>query len=229
MRRIGLEVLAVAVFGLCAGGARAADPCSPAQSFGGPLASLIGQFTQQQRAQACVTERQAQWAEYNGRQKAAADKAAADKIAADKVVADAALQKQAADAKIVGRVAAPARRGRAVRDTVVAEIRVRHRREASRVDAPDPQVAEAHRHEVYLRLVRDENAPDNLCHDPKTARTVMTGWNGLDTMKGASVQVIDIEHMTTVYVHADDKKRVVPWGVRDEPWRAPGGNGDDAP
>ena len=88
---------------------------------------------------------------------------------------------------------------------MVAEAHARHRRERAHEDAQkDREQAQARRRDAYLRLVRDENASDNVCHDPKTAKLVMEGWNGLDTMKEASVRVIDIEHMTTVYAHAGD-------------------------
>ncbi len=199
MRGVFLGVLAASAFALSMAGARAADPCAPVQAsgYGNPLIGLIGQLTQQQRAQACVAERRAQWAEYNARQKAAADHAAAD----------AAQQKQVADAKdAAARAAAEAQHVQAAHQAVVAEARVRHRREQSRADAQkEQQEAEARRRDAYVRLVRDENAPDNVCHDPKTAKMVMEGWDGLDTMKEASVRVIDIEHMTTVYAHAGDQ------------------------
>ncbi len=199
MRGICLKVVAVVALALVVSEARAADPCAPAQAsgYGNPLASLIGQFAQQQRAQACVSERRAQWAEYNARQKAAQDKAAAD----------AAQQKQVADAKdTAARAAAEAQHARAAHDTVVAEAHARHRREQSRADAQKEQLAaEARRRDDYVRLVRDENASDNVCHDAKMARVVMEGWNGLDTMKEASLRVIDIEHMTTVSAHASDQ------------------------
>ncbi len=185
----------VALIALYATATQAADPCSPAQapSYGNPLVNLIGQFGQQQRAQACAEERRSQWAEYNARQKAAQDKAAAD----------AAQQKQAdAEKAAASQAEAAAKQAHAA---VVAEAHVRHRRERAHDDVLRQQAAEAKRRDAYLRLVRNENAPGNICHDPKMARTVMTGWNGLDTARGASVQVIDIEHMTTVYFHADDR------------------------
>ncbi len=199
MRGVCLKFLASAALALVVTGARAADPCSPVQAsnYGNPLMGLIGQLTQQQRAQDCVTERRAQWAEYNGRQKAAADQAAAA----------AAQQKQVADAKdAAARAAADAQHAHAAHQAVVAEARVRHRREQSRADAQkDREMTDVRRRDAYLRLVRDENAADNICHDAKTAKIVMEGWNGLDTVKDASVRVIDIEHMTTVYAHAGDQ------------------------
>ena len=198
MRGICLTILAAGCLTLVVTGARAGDPCSPApaQEFGSPLIGLIGQLSQQQRAQACVAERRAQWAEYNARQRVLQEKAAAD----------AAQQKQVADAKdAVARAAAETRHADAARDALVAQARARHRREQARAVAQEAQqAADARRRDLYLRLVRDENAADNVCHDPKMAKTVMAGWNGLDTMKDASVRVVDIEHMTTVSLRPDD-------------------------
>ena len=195
MRRI-VTALAMA---LVAGGARAADPCAPAagSAYGNPLASLIGQVVQQQRAQACVAERRAQWADYNARQKAAQDRAAAD----------AAQQKQVADAKdAAAKATAALQQAHAAQAAELAEGRARHRRETARAEGRrEREAADARRRDAYVRLVRDENAPDNVCHDPKTAKIVMQGWDGLDTMKEASVHVIDIEHMTTVYARAGEQ------------------------
>ncbi len=211
MRGVLLTVSAVAIVVSQATGARASDPCTPSAgrsygSFG--LVAMIGQMAQQrQLAQDCAAERQAQWADYHARQKALQDKAAAD----------AAQQKQAADAKLAADAAVAAQHTQTAELAAAAEARTKHRRAQGRAAAARAQVAaradaarvqqqtEAQRRDMYVRLVRDENAPGNICHDPKMARTVMEGWNGLDTMKDASVRVIDIEHITTVTARSGEQ------------------------
>ncbi len=177
--------------------AQSSDPCQPVQaSYGSPIASLISQFSRAQRAQDCVAERRAQWAEYNARQKAAHDKAEAD----------AAQQKQAADTAAAAQLAQDKTQHEAAeRKRVASEARRQHRQEQARLaSARQHDEAAAVRQQWSAQLARDEAAPENICRDAKLARQVIEGWNNLDTMRDAGVKVIDIEHVTTASVHAGE-------------------------
>ena len=193
-----IVLAAVLTVAATAAQAQSNDPCQPAAAgaYGNPLVSLIGQFATQQRAQACAAERRSQWAEYNARQKAAHDKAEAD----------AAQQKQAAAQQAeTQRQQDVASRAAAEHARAAAETRAQHRRDQARLAAVrQREDTDARRQQFAVRLAREENAPDNVCHDPKLARQVIDGWNNLDTMRDAGVRVIDIEHVTTVAAHAGE-------------------------
>jgi hypothetical protein len=180
--------------------ARPADPCVAASSGGSALGMLAAALTQSQRDRDCAAERQAQWADYNAKQKAAQDKAAAD-ATAQKQQVDAAARAQAAEQ--AQRVASAAQQ---TRRRSAQAARARQDREATA--QADRAAAEQARADTRLRsiaLIRAENAPGNLCRGPKLARLVMQGWNALDTFKELGVEVIDIEHVSTVYAHPDDE------------------------
>jgi len=174
------------------------DPCASAPVYGSAINLLMSALMAQQHEQACAAERQAQWAAYNAKKKAAQD--AADAAAAQKQQ-DAARQAQAAEAAQRQEAANAATRQR-VRAAAEQSAR-RHREQAMAQDLRLRQQAEARRRLRYVALLKLESAPDNACRDPKLARVVLEGWSNLDAMKGEDIRAIDIEHLTTVYFHPD--------------------------
>jgi hypothetical protein len=174
------------------------DPCALAPVYGSGINLLMSALMAQQRAQACAAERQAQWAAYNAKKKAAQD--AADADAAQKQQ-DAARQAKAAEA--AQRQAAEDAATRQHMRMVAEQSARRRREQATAQNLSRRQQADAQRRLRYIALLKLENAPDNACRDPKRARAVLEGWSNLDAMKGESIRAIDIEHLTTVYFHPD--------------------------
>ena len=188
----------------------------------GALGMLTNMISQPHRSSDCAALRRSQWAEYNAKQKAARDKVEADAAAQKQAAATvdaakiaAAAQVADAHAAVVVRRAAASAAARRERGAARAD-EVRTQREAA-VEAARVQrvaAAEAARGQrtaalaqraAYVRMVAAENAPDNMCRQPKVARAVMDGWNELDAFHAADVHVIDIEHFTTVAWHAADQ------------------------
>ncbi len=185
----------------------------------GMLSNMIGE---PRRSSDCAELRRSQWADYNAKQKAAHDKLTADaaaqkqtEAAADAAKVAAATQAASAHAAVVVRRAAASAVARRERNAARAD-EARVQRDAA-AEATRMQIiaqAEAVRGKrtaalaqraAYMRLVAAENAPDNMCRQPKVARAVMDGWNGLDAFHASDVRVIDIEHFTTVSWHAADQ------------------------
>jgi hypothetical protein len=162
------------------------DPCASAPTSSSPFGMLVNVLVQQQRQAACAAQRRAQWEEYKAKQKAAKD--AADASAAQKQAAQAEAARAHAQAEDKARADQAAAEARAARKK--AQQRELARNEARR--------SAEHKRLRHLALMQAENAPDNHCRDPKLAKAVIEGWNGLDTMKAADVRTIDIEHLTTV-------------------------------
>ncbi len=173
------------------GGTRS-DPCAAgSQATASPLGMLVNAIVQQQRERACLQERQAQWAEYNAKQKAARDAAEAD--AAQTKARQAEADKAQAQAQEKARAEQAAASARTARKKAA-------QRELARADE---HRAEESRRLRTIALLRAEASPDNHCRDPHLAKAVMAGWNGLDTMKQAGIQTIDIEHVTTIAFQAE--------------------------
>jgi hypothetical protein len=176
----------------------AQDPCRPAPVYGSAINLLVTALMQQQRAQACAAERQAQWTAYNAQKKADQDKAAADAAQKQQVQAQ-----QAATAE-TQRQEAAAQATRRQRDRAAADQAARRRRDQAAAQARvDRREEEAQRRLQYLEQIKAERSPDNTCHEPKLARAVLEGWSNLDAMKDQGIKAIDIEHLTTVYFHPD--------------------------
>jgi hypothetical protein len=171
---------------------------APVYGAGNAINLFVSALAAQQRAQACAAERRAQWAEYAAKKKAEQD--AADAAGAQKQK-EAAEQSAAAETARQADAAEAERRRRA---HAAAEEAARKRREQALAQARrDRQDAEAQRRLRVLELIKAEQSPDNTCREPKLARLVLEGWSNLDTMKGEGIRAIDIEHLTTVYFHAD--------------------------
>ncbi len=190
------------------GGMSGGDPCAAQQSMsGGALGMLTGLLAQQQRERACAAKRQAQWAEYSARQRAAKDQADA---AAAKQKADADAAAQARDQAASAKAASASREAKRRQ---VASVQARREQEAARAAAKQEDAArrQAEREALvttrarYEAILRAERSPDNFCRARKLARGVIDGWNDLDSFKDAGVKVIDIEHFTTVYFHPEDQ------------------------
>jgi hypothetical protein len=168
------------------------DPCSAsAQPAASPFGMLVNAIVQQQRERACVQERQAQWAQYNARQKAAKDAAAADAAQAKARQAEADRAKTQAQEKARAEQAAASARASRKKSAL---------RELARADE---RRAEETRRLRAVALMQAESSPENHCRDPHLAKAVMDGWNGLDAMKQAGVRTIDIEHFTTISFQAE--------------------------
>jgi hypothetical protein len=183
---------------------------------------LTNMVSQPHRSGDCAALRRLQWAEYNAKQKAGHDKVEADaavqkqtQAAADAArLAQAAQQASAHAAVVVRRAAASAmaRRERSAARADEARVQRDAAAEATRVQrlaaaeaVRSQRAAALAQRSAYVRQVAAENAPDNMCRQPKVARAVMDGWNGLDAFRAADVRVIDIEHFTTVSWHAADQ------------------------
>ena len=190
------------------------DPCrraAPTGGSSGAFGALASMLTEPQRSRECTELRRSQWAEYAAKQKAAKDKTDADAASARKVAEDADAAKVAAAAAAASvHEAAVERRATAAaasrRQRSAARAEEAQARRVSEDEAMRGQRAAAlARRTAYVRMVAAENAPDNMCRQPKVARAVMDGWNGLDAFHDAGVKVIDIEHFTTVGWHAGDQ------------------------
>jgi multidrug efflux pump subunit AcrA (membrane-fusion protein) len=153
------------------------------------LATVLNQV---QRDKACAAYRQAQWNDYNARQRAIQDqrKAQADAQAAAAQQEEAAREQVEAGVQTERAAAARAAEASRVRQAKLAK---QHAIE----EAQAAEAAEQARRQRYIELVKAENSPENVCRDPKVAREVLDGWNGLDNMKDIGLKVIDIGHLTT--------------------------------
>ena len=181
-------------------GGRGYDPCVPQPMGGGVFGMLTAAVTQGQRDRACVAKRQAQWTEYNARQKAAKDQA--DAAAAQSKA------KQAADAQatVNAGLVKSATAARVTRQRQAGAVHARHdEAEAKAMQRQFEHQAAMDKRARAILLIRAESAPGNVCRQPKLARGVMQGWNGVATFKDTGVSVIDIEHVTTVFFHPADQ------------------------
>jgi flagellar biosynthesis GTPase FlhF len=145
---LGAAALIVAWLGVAHGqgfGGTASDPCTAAPSAASPFGMLVNAIVQQQRERACLQQRQAQWDQYNAKQKAAKEAAAADaaqakarqaeadeakaqaqeKARAEQAAANARAARKRAAAQEVAR--AEERRPR-IRPTIIAAIRISRKR-----------------------------------------------------------------------------------------------------
>jgi hypothetical protein len=165
------------------------NPCLPPPTNGNLLNMLVNSAGQARRDAACAAYRQAQWADYNARKKAAEDQAATEA---------AAQQEQQA--------AAERAQAEASRRQAAAEVREHRREEDARAEAKREEIAAAeHAKARYIALVAAENSSENYCKQPKVARGLLDQWNDLDAMKESGIKVIDIEHLTTSNFHPDDQ------------------------
>ena len=181
---------------------RTYDPCRPAPVYAGALGALANAISQPQRNRDCLAKRQAQWADYNARIKAAqervAEAAAAQRQAQLEAQAAQELARaEQAKAERKAEVVAAARRARE------AKIEAQRQAQQAADEAEAQRVADAARRARYVALISAEKSPDNFCRKQEMARAVIEGWNGLDTFKDEGLKVIDIEHLTTSTYDAD--------------------------